>query len=253
MSGASSQLPQGGPEEETAGGILVEDLQYAYPRGGFRLALASWRVAPGEALALVGPSGSGKTTLLELLAGIRLPHRGRVVADGFEWARHPDAARRRRRIARVGLVFQEFELLDHLTVGENVLLPYLVSPALALDAGARDRARDLAQRTAIADHLDRRPRQLSHGERQRVALCRALVTRPTLVLADEPTGNLDPEAGRLALDLLVQAVRERDGTLVVVTHDRSLHDAFDRVVDLARLTGGAANGATSAATGGGVS
>ena len=223
----------------TSAGLELRDVEFAYGArrapGDFCLALPSWRVEAGEAVVLVGPSGSGKSTLLDLAAGILVAGRGHVSADGFEWRAHSDAQRRRRRIARVGLVFQEFELLDHLSVLENVLLPYFVNPALVLDDEARGRARELTAAAGIARHLDRRPRQLSQGERQRVALCRALVAAPSLILADEPTGNLDPETANAAVELLLREARRCRATLVMVTHDASLRSRFDRTVEMAQL------------------
>ncbi len=213
-------------------GLLIEGLEFAYPGGEFGLRLDELRLEAGETAVLVGPSGSGKTTLLDLAAGIRLADRGRVLADGFDWKAHSDAARRRRRIGRVGLVFQEFELLDHLSVRENLLLPFFLNPAQTLDDAARERARGLAEAAGIAAHLDRGPRVLSHGERQRVAICRALVTSPCLVLADEPTGNLDPETTGVVLELLLDQTRAARASLLMVTHDRELLGAFERVFDL---------------------
>lgn len=213
-------------------GLRVADLAFAHPGSDFRLRVEELTLERGRAAVVVGPSGCGKTTLLDLCAGILVPDQGTVVADGFEWPVHDDAARRRRRIEHVGLVFQEFELLDHLTVEENLLLPYLIHPALRLDGAARERARDVAAELGIASHLARRPRQLSQGERQRVAIGRALVTEPSLVLADEPTGNLDPRASRVVVDLLVEQTRARGATLLAVTHDHGLLDAFERVVEL---------------------
>lgn len=213
-------------------GLVIEGLEFAYPGSEFRLSVAGCRLEQGAAGVVVGPSGCGKTTLLDLCAGIQVPDRGRVVADGFAWNEHGDGARRRHRISEVGLVFQEFELLDHLTVEENILLPYLIHPALGLDSSVRSRVGELADELGIERLLGRRPRQLSQGERQRVAIGRALVAEPSLVLADEPTGNLDPGATRAVLDLLVHQARARSATLVVVTHDHSLLDAFDQVIEL---------------------
>jgi len=215
--------------------IEVEEAEFTYRGaggGGFSLRVPGFDLARGETAACIGPSGSGKTTLLHLLAGILLPRKGRIALDGFSWSEHGDAARRRMRISHIGLVFQEFALLDHLTVRENILLPYYVHPALRLDEQVEERMRDLAHDTGIERSLPRRPRALSHGERQRVALCRALVTGPALLLADEPTGNLDPDTTRRVLDLLLAEVAKRNATLVMASHDHSLLSSFDRVMDV---------------------
>ncbi len=217
--------------------VQLERVRFRHPGGEFELAIDALAIAPGERVAIVGPSGSGKSTLLHLAAGILHAGRGAVRFEGVDWARLSDAERRRRRIARIGLVFQELELLDHLTVRENVCLPYFVHPALRRTAEVDAYALELARSTGIEALLARRPRALSQGERQRVAICRALVTRPALVLADEPTGNLDAQTARRALDLLVAQASSRGATLVMVTHDAALLGAFERVIDLAELAG----------------
>jgi len=140
------------------------------------------------------------------------------------------------RAQQVGLIFQEFELLEYLTVLDNILLPYRINRQLKLSDTARERAVNLAKRTDIYDKLNRYPDQLSQGERQRVAVCRAVVTNPELLLADEPTGNLDPENKSKVLDLLLDMAREHKATLVTVTHDHDLAARFDRVIDFAALT-----------------
>ena len=142
-----------------------------------------------------------------------------------------DEQRRRFRVSTIGLVFQEFELLEYLTVLDNILLPYRIHPALTLDAGVRERAAALADRVGIADKLSRHPRRLSQGERQRVAVCRAVLTDPPLLLTDEPTGNLDPVNRERVLDILFDYVQESGTTLVSVTHDREILGRFGRVVD----------------------
>ena len=222
------------------GGVEIEGARFAFPGAEFVLEVPRFSVAPGELVALVGPSGSGKTTLLDLVAGIRLPERGRVRTDGFEWARNEERARRRFRRTRIGLVFQEFELLGHLSVLENVLLAWHLerghSAARARDERPRERAEELARSAGIAHLLSRKPARLSQGERQRVAICRALVSEPTVVLADEPTGNLDARTAGAVMDLFVSEVRARGATLVVVTHDASLLARFDSVRAMEEIT-----------------
>lgn len=182
-------------------------------------------------MAIIGPSGCGKTTLLRLASGILGPTSGEIEFDGSRLDRMGGDARRRLRLERIGIVFQDFRLLDHLDVLGNVLLPFRLG-AGRLDRDARDHAEELLSRLGI-DRLARRPvDRLSQGERQRTAICRALVTRPGLVLADEPTGNLDPRNKRVILDELLNTARDRGAAVLAVTHDHELLDAFDEVVDL---------------------
>ena len=211
--------------------IRLTDLEFRYREGEFALRIPELAVGQGERVAVIGPSGSGKTTLLHLIAGIATPADGRVETGGVEVTALDDAARRDFRIHRVGLVFQEFELLEYLSVLDNVLLPYRINPSLRLDAGVRQRATALAERVGIGDKLDRLATRLSHGEKQRAAVCRALVTEPELVLADEPTGNLDPGNKGRVLDILFDDADQRGTTLLTVTHDRDLLDRFGRVID----------------------
>ncbi len=219
--------------------IRVRDLAFAYP-GGFRLRVPAFDLGGTERVAVVGPSGSGKTTLLRLVAGIEAPASGTVEVDGVAIGGLADRERRAFRAARIGFVFQGFELLDHLTARDNILYPVLVSDRLPLDRAVRARAEALAEAAGIGALIGRRPAALSQGERQRVAICRALVTRPRIVLADEPTGNLDPEAKGLILDLLFDRAREEGAALLVVTHDHALLPRFDRVVDFAAFRAGKA-------------
>ncbi|MDJ0973148.1 MAG: ABC transporter ATP-binding protein [Planctomycetota bacterium] len=215
--------------------VDVDGLRAGYGEG-FELHVPALHVEAGETVALIGPSGCGKTTLLNVIAGIHVPTAGHVRVGDLELfgstSRAPDAARRRFRISRIGLVFQAFELLDHLSVRENILLPFFVNTALEHTPAVDARLATIAERLGIAAYLARHPQALSQGERQRVAIARALVTDPALLLADEPTGNLDPDTGARILDLLFDAVREHEATLVMVTHDHGLLDRFDRVVDL---------------------
>jgi len=211
--------------------ILIDNLKFHYPRGDFSLSIDHLDVANGEKLAVIGPSGTGKTTLLNLIAGIVAPQRGIIDIDGIDVAKLDDNARRRFRISTIGFVFQDFELLDYLNVIDNILHPYRITDALELDRSVKTRARDLATDMGIGDKLNRQATDLSQGEKQRAAICRALLPQPKLILADEATGNLDPENKIKILDLLFAAVDDHDTTLLAVTHDHELLERFDRIAD----------------------
>ena len=215
--------------------IRVQDLSFGYPHGGFALSVNELEVARGESVAVVGPSGCGKTTLLHLLAGILAPSSGSVVVDGVEVSDLGREDRQDFRALAVGLVFQEFELLEYLEVPDNVLLPYRVSPALTLDEAARQRATELVEQVGLADKRNSFPGQLSQGERQRVAVCRSLVTLPKVLFGDEPTANLDADNRDHVMDTLFRYTEEQGAPLVVVTHDQELHRRFGTVVDVREL------------------
>jgi ABC-type lipoprotein export system ATPase subunit len=218
--------------------IQIADLEFRYGEGDFALVVPELRVGRGERVAVIGPSGSGKTTLLNLIAGIATPQRGRVVTNGVEVTALDDARRREFRIRHIGLVFQEFELLEHLSVLDNVLLPYRIHPSLRLEPPVRQRAKRLAERVGVADKLGRFAHRLSHGEKQRAAVCRALIAEPELLLADEPTGNLDPANKGRVLEILFDYAEEHGATLLTVTHDHDLLDRFGRVIDFKQFHSG---------------
>ena len=211
--------------------IAIHELGFAYPVGNFFLNIPDFSIVKGEKVAVIGPSGSGKTTLLNLISGILLPRQGVIQIDGVRVNELNDPGRRDFRITNIGFVFQDFELLDYLDVVDNILHPYRITGALKLDAAVRLRAEALTEAMDIGDKMKRRANDLSQGEKQRAAICRALLPRPKLILADEATGNLDPENKTKILDLLFQAVDEHDTTLLAVTHDHELLDRFDRVLD----------------------
>jgi len=211
--------------------IEIRDLQFRYDHGDFALDIPALTIPETESVAIVGPSGSGKTTLLNLIAGVFRPVHGRIVVDNTDLGTLDDNALRAHRIARMGLVFQEFELLEYLDVLDNILLPFRINNALTLTADITNRAAYLAAQVGIADKLHRFPEQLSQGERQRAAVCRALLANPPLLLADEPTGNLDPGNKNRVLDILFTYASERGATLITVTHDYDLIERFDRVID----------------------
>jgi putative ABC transport system ATP-binding protein len=218
--------------------IDIQSLQFHYPRGDFRLRVPDFALSPGEKVAVIGPSGSGKTTLLNLIAGIFTPEAGSVKVGETEVSALGDTARRDFRITTIGFVFQDFELLDYLNVLDNILHPCRITGALKLDGVVRRRAVELAERMGIGDKLKRYADDLSQGEKQRAAICRALVTGPKLLLADEATGNLDPENKVRILDLLFESVEEHGATLLAVTHDHELLPRFDRTVDFQEFRGG---------------
>ena len=211
--------------------IQIEDLRFSYGESDFSLQVPELAVANGETVAIVGPSGSGKTTLLNLVAGNATPASGKVTTNGHEVSGLHDAARRDFRISNIGLVFQEFELLEYLDVLDNILLPYRINRTLKLGADVRERAAAIAERVGIADKLGRYANRLSQGEKQRVAVVRALVVQPPLLLADEPTGNLDPANKDRVLDILFEYAEENGATLVTVTHDHDILPRFGRVID----------------------
>jgi ABC-type lipoprotein export system ATPase subunit len=189
-----------------------------------------FRMQKAEQLALAGTSGSGKTTLLHLIAGILTPDRGSITLDGEIVSDLREAARDGLRAHAIGYVFQTFNLLQGYTALENVLLGMWFG-----NGPDRAFALHLLERVGLAERADYRPRQLSVGQQQRVAVARALANRPKLVLADEPTGNLDAHHARGALDLICQICRENRAALLLVSHDRAALSRFGRVVDLAGI------------------
>jgi putative ABC transport system ATP-binding protein len=194
-----------------------------------------FRIAPGEAVAIVGASGSGKSTLLSLLAGLDAPSSGSVSLGEVTLSSLDEDGRAKLRGERVGFVFQSFQLLPALTALENVMLPL----ELRGDRDAESPARAILARVGLAERLEHYPRQLSGGEQQRVALARAFVTRPALLFADEPTGNLDTATGQAIIDLLFELNQQLGTTLVLVTHDEQLAARCGRTLRLVagRLAG----------------
>ncbi|MCP4204622.1 MAG: ABC transporter ATP-binding protein [bacterium] len=210
--------------------IEIRELSKSYREGEqvhVVLDRAEISIAEGELVVLLGRSGSGKTTLLNLLSGIDLPDAGEVTVDGIALHELTERERTLFRRRRIGFVFQFFNLLPTLTVEENLLLPLELSGRL--DDRARRRALDLLDRVGLAGRERSFPERLSGGEQQRVAIARALVHRPDLLLADEPTGNLDADTGLEILELLDTMTRQEGRTLVMATHSREVARVADRV------------------------
>ncbi len=187
----------------------------------------SLEVGEGEFMRLSGPSGSGKTTLLNLIAGLDRPDQGEIVVAGVDITRLSVRRASRYRAEQVGMIFQAYNLIPQLTALENILLPMI-----ALGRTNLSRARELLDLVGLSDRSDHNSSQLSGGEQQRVAVARALANDPALVLADEPTGNLDDESARGVMRLLIGAVRERGRTLLLVTHERDTTGVADKLLEL---------------------
>ena len=217
--------------------IELSDITFSYPSGEFRLEIPQLSVEAGEKMAVIGPSGSGKTTLLNLAAGILVPSSGMIEVDKTRLDDLSDGQRRDFRIRSIGFIFQDFGLIDYLDGLDNILHPYRISSALTLTGQVKQKARELAEQLGVSSRLSYHPPQLSHGERQRVAICRALLPGPRLLLADEATGNLDPDNKLLILEALFEAVSTSDTTLLAVTHDHELLGRFDRVTDFRTFIG----------------
>ncbi len=234
--------------------LVARDLTKEYQSGTQTLAVlkdVSFTIPQGAFVAIVGPSGSGKTTLLGLLAGLDVPSRGAVSIDGMDLHQLSEDARAQLRGQKVGFVFQSFQLIPTLTALENVQVPL----ELRGEGGAPARARELLERVGLGDRLDHFPTQLSGGEQQRVAIARAFSTRPRILFADEPTGNLDGQTGARIVELLTALNREEGATVVLVTHEQDLANRAQRLIRLAdgvvvedRLAGDAAPTAASADT-----
>jgi putative ABC transport system ATP-binding protein len=214
--------------------LEVERLSRSYVSGGRPLTVlqdVSFQMAPGGSCAVIGPSGSGKSTLLGLCAGLDFPSSGSVRLDGIDLASLDEEGRARLRNERIGFVFQNFQLIPTLTALENVMVPM----ELRGRSDIRDAAAGLLGKVGLGDRLGHYPVQLSGGEQQRVALARAFITRPKILFADEPTGNLDNETGHRIIEILFELNAASGTALVLVTHDPEIAGRAERVI---RLKGG---------------
>lgn len=213
--------------------LSARALTKSYPMGRRTLEVlrgVSLEVTRGEFLALRGASGAGKSTLLHLIGGLDTPNAGEIWFNGENIARLPDAAHTRLRNRHIGFIFQAYHLLPELDALENVCLPARIARMDAAQAEAR--GRELLRRVGLAERVDHKPYELSGGEQQRVAIARALINEPELILADEPTGNLDSHTGDEIIELLLSLRAERQATLIIATHDARVAARAPRVVEL---------------------
>jgi putative ABC transport system ATP-binding protein len=215
--------------------LRFHDLTKSYLEGNVRrvvLQHAHAEFQRGEVTAILGRSGSGKSTLLNLISGIDAPDEGQIWVDGLELTTLPEQERTLFRRAQIGFIFQFYNLIPTLTVGENVSLPLELNRLPPEQV--QEKARDLLEAVGLSDRWDTFPDKLSGGEQQRVAIARALVHDPLLILADEPTGNLDEETGAQVMSMLMRLARERSRTLLMVTHSVEAASTADRVLRLSR-------------------
>lgn len=211
--------------------VEVEKVTKSYLQGEAviqALRPVSLQVEEGKTLAVIGPSGSGKTTLLSLLAGLEQASGGKIAIQGTVVSKMSEQELTAFRARHVGIVFQQFHLMPHLTALENVCLPLEILG----EKNIRERATEQLERVGLGERLHHRPAQLSGGESQRVAIARALIHKPTLLLADEPSGNLDVETGAKVMDLLFALVKNEQKTMILVTHDDRLAQRCDQQLRL---------------------
>jgi putative ABC transport system ATP-binding protein len=211
--------------------IAIRHLSMRLTAGGRRVTIlddVTLSIPPKQMVAVMGPSGSGKSTLLRLIAGLDRPTDGAIVLDGIDITTLSESRMAKFRRIKIGYIFQSFHLIPTLTALENVLVPL----ELAGDAAAKDLAAELLHAVGLQNRVHHYPVQLSGGEQQRVAVARAFACRPPILLADEPTGNLDSQTGRHVMDLLLSLHRDYGTTLVLVTHDRAIASLMHRVIAL---------------------
>jgi putative ABC transport system ATP-binding protein len=215
--------------------ISLSNIHFEYPNSDFHLEFDQLTFESASKTAVIGPSGFGKTTLLNLISGISVPQRGVVQINQHHISELADSERRAFRLLNIGFIFQDFRLIEYLKVSDNISLPFRINNALKITDKVRDRLGEVAKAMHIDDKLNKYPGHLSQGERQRVAICRALINEPRIILADEPTGNLDPDNKQKTMDMLFGYVDNQGSTLITVTHDHQLLAGFDRIIDFKDL------------------
>lgn len=212
--------------------LQISDLHFQYPASDFKIEVSDIKITQGSKIAISGKSGSGKTTLIHLISGILKPQSGEILFFDKSITDMNDNDIRKHRISNIGFIFQEFELLDYLNVMDNLILPYKINKSLSLDEEIKDKAKEIANRIGIGNKLDQHPKQLSGGERQRLAIARALITSPPLIIADEPTGNLDDKTSNIVMDEITDQVSYTNSTLIMISHNNELISSFDEIIDI---------------------
>ena len=212
--------------------LQIRDLHFQYPASDFKIEISDIKITQGSKIAISGKSGSGKTTLIHLISGILKPQSGEILFYDKSITDMNDKEIRKHRISNIGFIFQEFELLEYLNVMDNLILPYKINKSLVIDAEIKDKAKEIANRIGIGNKLDQHPKQLSGGERQRLAIARALITSPPLIIADEPTGNLDEKTSNIVMDEIKDQVSYTNSTLIMISHNNELISSFDEIIDI---------------------
>ena len=212
--------------------LQISDLHFQYPASDFKIEVSDIKITQGSKIAISGKSGSGKTTLIHLISGILKPQSGEILFFDESITDMNDNDIRKHRISNIGFIFQEFELLDYLNVMDNLVLPYKINKSLSLDEEIKNKAKEIANRIGIGNKLDQHPKQLSGGERQRLAIARALITSPPLIIADEPTGNLDDKTSNIVMDEITDQVSYTNSTLIMISHNNELISSFDEIIDI---------------------
>lgn len=215
--------------------INCRDVRFSYS-AEFSLEIDHLDIGQGQRVAITGPSGCGKTTFIKLMAGILRPDSGKIFLDGLDITSYSHTDLQDLRIVKTGLVFQEFELLDYLSVIDNVTLPLRLNPVLTFETEHSVRALELLNSVGLGNKSKRYPGRLSQGERQRVAVCRSMITTPGILLCDEPTANLDAKNRDAILKIIFDYCQTHNATLVMVTHDREIVSAFDQQIDLSKFS-----------------
>lgn len=216
--------------------ISIQQVQFSYSKDNdFRLNIPELEIQQNERLCLTGPSGCGKTTLLKLLTGILKPVSGKIKLGELETSSCHETRLRDYRLKHVGYIFQDFGLLEYLNTLENVLLPFFLSGKMVSTKAIENEARTLLCELGLSKKLKYRPDQLSQGEKQRVSIARSIITKPAIIIADEPTANLDPQNVDIMMDLMMEMIDRNKSTFLMVTHNTLLEKRFARVIHMPDL------------------